>query len=897
MKDPGIMALTGIAISTSGDFDSVDNDMDDEPSCGEQDQLRNRRSRPGISQTFYPRNLQNAGRRMWLLTFPSMRREKEGRMEKFGLLRRVSMIFVVCVATAIASSAQGFRTLHAFDGTDGNGPEAALLLASDGNFYGTTLGGGTGSNPNCPSGCGTVFKITPTGVLTTLHNFDWTDGAFPEAALVQATDGDLYGTTSGGGTRSNPNCSSGCGTVFKITPEGALTTLHNFDWTDGAFLRAALVQASDGNFYGTTPQGGTGSNPNCSYYYGCGTVFKITPTGVLTTLHNFDWTDGSFVTAGLVQASDGNFYGTTGAGAVGPGYGTVFKITPEGALTTLHNFDGNDGSGANGLVQAADGNFYGTTTYGGSYGNGTVFKITPEGALTTLHNFDGNDGSFTTAGLMQASDGNFYGTTGTGGVNNRGNYCGPIGGCGTIFKMTPAGALTTLHNFDGNDGVFANGLVEADDGNVYGTTPECKTSISPNCPGDGTVFSQAIFPMVAYFPPAVNFGYQALNETSAAVVTVTNTGGETLDISVTPSANFPVSSTTCGATLAVGEKCSVSVTFTPRVLGEVMGTLTFTDNAFNSSQQMVPLVGHGVEPVALRANAYYPGQAVGTTSPAIAFTLTNNLNVTLNSIVISTSGDFALLATTCTTTLAAKNNCTISVTFTPTALGTRTGQLRVSDSAGNSPQTAALFGEGAEPVTLPANAYYPGQAVGTRSLAKAFTLTNNLNVTLNNIVISTSGDFAVSATTCATTLAAKNSCTISVTFTPTALGPRTGQLRVSDSASNGPQTLALFGEGAEPVTLPANAYYPGQAVGTTSPAKAFTLTNNLNVTLNNIVISTSGDFAVSATTCATTLAAKSNCLISVTFAPTATGIRTGKLRVSDSASKSPQTSNLTGTGT
>jgi uncharacterized repeat protein (TIGR03803 family) len=210
-------------------------------------------------------------------------------MKKFGLLRRVCMIFVVCAAMTIAASAQDFRTLYAFNSIDGAYPNG-LVQATDGNFYGTTSEGGY-------SGYGNVFKITPEGVLTTLHDFDFTDGAEPNG-LVQATDGNFYGTTSEGGAQSSANCLEGCGTVFKITPEGALTTLHKFDFTDGAFPSAALVQATDGNFYGTT--GGGGVNRY-------GTVFKITPEGALTTLHRFDGTDGAFPSAALVQATDGNF--------------------------------------------------------------------------------------------------------------------------------------------------------------------------------------------------------------------------------------------------------------------------------------------------------------------------------------------------------------------------------------------------------------------------------------------------------------------------------------------------------------------------------------------------------------------------------------------------------------
>jgi len=281
-------------------------------------------------------------------------------------------------------------TLHSFDGTDGAYPWAALVQASDGNFYGTTYGGG--ANPNCTDSCGTVFKITPAGSFTTLYSFcaqtGCPDGFWPYAGLVRASDGNFYGTTYGGGTSGN--CTflgmPGCGTVFKITAAGELTTLHSFEGNDGAQLFGGLVQATDGNFYGITFEGGSDAQ--------AGTVFKMTPAGTVITLHIFEGSDGRGPWAALVQATDGNFYGTTVLGGASPscppgvtyGCGTVFKITPDGALTTLHSFglpvanalgltDGN--SPYAGLVQATNGNLYGTTRYGGAKNDGTVYNLRP----------------------------------------------------------------------------------------------------------------------------------------------------------------------------------------------------------------------------------------------------------------------------------------------------------------------------------------------------------------------------------------------------------------------------------------------------------------------------------------------------------------------------------------
>ena len=368
--------------------------------------------------------------------------------------------FLTIVAPLLAASKE--KVLHSFNGTGGQYPEAGLVQARDGKFYGTTYDGGA-------SGDGTVFKITPSGRLTTLHSFDGTDGSLLIAGLVQAANGDFYGTTFEGGPSNT--CRGGCGTIFKITPSGTLTTLHSFDSSDGSNPQGALVQATDGKFYGTTSGGGDN---------GFGTVFKITPSGRLTTLHSFDfYMDGASPVAGLVQARDGKFYGTTYDGGAN-GYGTVFKITPSGTLTTLHTFDGTDGSlPYAGLVQATNGKFYGTTEEGGANGYGTVFTITPSGTLTTLHSFDITDGATPVAALVQATNGNFYGTTYYGGTN----------GYGTVFKITQSGTLTTLYSFDITDGAYPYAaVVQATNGKFYGTT--FIGGSSGACSGGcGTVFS------------------------------------------------------------------------------------------------------------------------------------------------------------------------------------------------------------------------------------------------------------------------------------------------------------------------------------------------------------------------------------------------------------------------
>jgi len=331
-------------------------------------------------------------------------------------------VVVKGITATPSAQAQALTTLHSFDYNDGQDPTAALVQATNGNLYGTTYVGGA-DLIDCFDGCGTVFKITPGGTLTTLYSFcsqsGCTDGASPSAGLVQATDGNFYGTTTGGGA-------IGDGTIFKITQTGTLTTLHSFDGTDGASPAAALVQATDGNLYGTTFYGGANSCIIGHTNVGCGTVFKITPGGTLTTLRSFDGTDGQYPNA-LVQATNGNLYGTTSGGGADGG-GTIFKITPGGTLTTLYNFcsqsgctDGEqDSHPAAGLVQATDGNLYGTTPAGGADGYGTVFKITPGGTLTTLHSFESTEAASPEAALVQDTNGSFYGTSPWGGAYSDG---------------------------------------------------------------------------------------------------------------------------------------------------------------------------------------------------------------------------------------------------------------------------------------------------------------------------------------------------------------------------------------------------------------------------------------------------------------------------------------------
>ena len=318
---------------------------------------------------------------------------------------------------------------------DGTNPYSALLQGTDGNLYGTAQSGGAKQG-------GTIFEITLDGSLTTLYNFcsrkHCSDGMYPQAPLIQDANGALYGTTRNGGFSDVTTCIFGCGTVFKLYPSGELKKLHAFSGGDGALSWAGLVRGKNHTIYGNTFEGGGGPCGD-----GCGTAFAIS-LGNFSSLYLFCsklknglCTDGEDPLGGMVLGNDGNLYGTTESGGEHDG-GMFFEITPDGKLTRLYNFclgwrsgmcaDGQEPQGA--LIQASDGNFYGTTFWGGNYacslGCGTVFKITPTGILTTLHQFDGTDGSNPESALFQGADGNFYGTTSKGGAY----------GDGTVFSLS-----------------------------------------------------------------------------------------------------------------------------------------------------------------------------------------------------------------------------------------------------------------------------------------------------------------------------------------------------------------------------------------------------------------------------------------------------------------------------
>jgi uncharacterized repeat protein (TIGR03803 family) len=410
----------------------------------------------------------------------------------------LALLFTLAAGAAYA---QSYKVLA------NTGSTGSLIQGPNGDLYGTGVATGT-SGPY--GNGGSVFNMTAAGTMTTVYPFcslpGCADGSSP-TGLVLGSDGNFYGTTRIGGANSTIDCSGetaqSCGTVFKLTPSGELTTLYSFcslvNCADGSLPASALVQGLNGNFYGITSFGGTGTCPNYDGFQpvGCGTIFMITPTGTLTTLYSFcavSCTNGWDVIGSLLLDPNGKFYGTsnyggTGSGSVecNDGCGTLFEFTSSTkSLTSLYSFcipqGCPDGARPQASMVLANGVFYGTTAVGGAGNQGTVFSYKGSGTPSVLYSFctvsgcpDGDDPQ----GIMPASDGNFYGTTASGGANQG----------GTLFKVTPAGGLTTLYSFcqqaDCFDGIAPNVTpVQATNGVIYGAA-------DGGNPGNGVIYEWA----------------------------------------------------------------------------------------------------------------------------------------------------------------------------------------------------------------------------------------------------------------------------------------------------------------------------------------------------------------------------------------------------------------------
>jgi len=415
------------------------------------------------------------------------------------MLRTPHLLRQLCGAIALAifgpfgimPASGAEKVLYSFQGgSDGADPYGGLIADNADNLYGVTGNGGGGTA--CQLGCGTLFKLAPNRAETVLHSFAGGDeGAVPVGALVADRAGNLYGTTTEQGADSY-------GTVFEFSASGTESVLYAFKGgSDGVYPVGNLLIDHGGNLYGATLEGGSYYNSECSS--GCGTVFRISPNGTKTILYTFQGgNDGSAPDAGLTMDTSGNLYGTTfGGGAGNPqncdnpprGCGTVFKIAPNGAESIVYAFQGGSGGfWPNGrLTMDGAGNLYGTTISGGGatncqYGCGTVFRIAPNRTETILYTFQGgNDGDAPEAGPVMDKSGNLYGTTSGGG--GAGCHTRPSG-CGTVYKLAPDGTETVLSTFGAKHGRNPDSaLLIGRHDLLYGIAPTGGTD------DDGVVFS------------------------------------------------------------------------------------------------------------------------------------------------------------------------------------------------------------------------------------------------------------------------------------------------------------------------------------------------------------------------------------------------------------------------
>jgi uncharacterized repeat protein (TIGR03803 family) len=370
------------------------------------------------------------------------------------------MVMFVSLAAAalpaISVDAQTYTPIYSFTGSNDSAvPVGTPAQGRDGRLWGTTLGSSDLS--------GTAFALTTTGRESQIYSFGYEDSMlFSGPALVLGTDGNYYGTTAAGGA-------NGLGVLFRLSSAGVYTDLHDFEGgSDGAYPSSAPVQASDLNLYGTT-YGTSGS-----------TVYRYETNGTYTTILNLTPEQGEYVSAPLIQGSDGKLYGTAPVNAEGfTNCGSIFKITTSGEVLWTYSFPcGKGGAGPEGpLLQASDGNFYGTTSAGGSTNSwGTIFRLTQNGKVSILYAFPNNtlEGGRPLTGLTQGTDGNLYGATLEGGGQNE---------SGILFQMTLSGTYTVLHRFGSGGATPSSGVLQDTNGTFYGTT------YAGGRYGDGTVYS------------------------------------------------------------------------------------------------------------------------------------------------------------------------------------------------------------------------------------------------------------------------------------------------------------------------------------------------------------------------------------------------------------------------
>jgi uncharacterized repeat protein (TIGR03803 family) len=347
---------------------------------------------------------------------------------------------------------------------NGESPDTAVVIGTNGSFYGTTATGG-------PNDSGGIYEVGANGALINEIWLNGANGARPVAPLIQAKGGSFYGTASRGGISNN-------GTVFRVGPAGKFELLASFSGTKGATPLAPLLEGTNGWFYGATYYGGATN---------LGSIFAISAAGVLTNVYSFGGSNGANPGAGLIQGTDGNLYGTTEYGGDG-GLGTVFELTYAGVLSNVWSFSSGTGLLPGGLTEDAMGNFYGTTVNGGFDSAGTIFEVVGTNTLQTDFKFGTTNGADPNSPLTVGNDGNWYGTTELGGSGS---------GLGTLFYWNPGGLLTDMISFAGTNGAYPrSGVVQGADGNFYGTTSQ------GGAYGEGEIYQLTGFPPFIIKRPA-----------------------------------------------------------------------------------------------------------------------------------------------------------------------------------------------------------------------------------------------------------------------------------------------------------------------------------------------------------------------------------------------------------
>ena len=404
---------------------------------------------------------------------------------------------------------------------------------------------------------------------------------------------------------------------------------------------------------------------------------------------------------------------------------------------------------------------------------------------------------------------------------------------------------------------------------------------------------------ISFSPPALTFSQNVNTTSPPQTITVTNFGGSPIhSLNILTSGVFSQTNN-CPSVLVAATSCIVTVLFTPSAAGPVTGWLNVTDDSYNlGSSQVVILNGTGTTPGAsiTPTSLSFPAQVAGTTSSARTITVLSSGTGPLQVSNVVATAPFSQ-TNNCSGPMAPAASCTIQVSFAPTVVGAASGSVMITDNAGT--QTVTLSGSGSAPITFSPTSVSFGTVVENTSSARTVTVTNRLNTALAVSIGVSTGPFTVPANTntCGTSIAAGASCTVGVTFSPTAVGSASGTLTFTDSAVTSPQTVSLSGAGSAPVTFSASSInFSTVTVGTTSPARTVTMTNHLSGALTITTVNASTGFNVASNTCGTSIAAGASCTIGVTFSPMATGTVNGTLTFTDSAVTSPQGVTLSGTG-